>query len=363
MNKTRRIPFLDEFKDGGCFEQFTELVRNDPDLQLLFRGNSGDNGVAIIYYCNNVVFKLSKSKRGCARITINYDHLRYSNNWEKLIIEYSRYGFPIKTVANVKHVDGKGKARFGFGYVSKTLTVKETEGREEKLFFNEKYVKSLYELSRKVMSNYFSKEKDYLIDRFREAVGATQTKRAKPDYLEKKKQQLYFRENSYLKDGLFVYDLEYKEPFDSDEEKKRALKSKNRKKMNKPDCLGIRFDENGLPKSFVFVELKSKPEAESGESGTGEHLDGMMDDLLDDEFVNQRIHEANLIFQDYKILGLKGLSQDSILPDFNEYISKMKREILVVYTDGAATGKKAGVKEIYSEKHQREIIYSVDIFG
>ena len=54
--RSRAINFLDEFiKEDGSFTAFLDFVKNHDELELLFRGNSGDNGEVIIYYKNNIV--------------------------------------------------------------------------------------------------------------------------------------------------------------------------------------------------------------------------------------------------------------------------------------------------------------------
>lgn len=357
MNMTRRINFMQEFQQGGVFEAFTELVRKHDELELLFRGNSGSNGEAIIYYRNNVVFKLSVSKnRKIASVTINYNHLRYTKNWPDVIKKYNKeYGFPQKEINDVPHVDKEGNKHYGIGYVSSKFRI----GIDT---IDHDYVESLYALSQSVMEDYFClKDKEKIIDRFREKCGAPQTGRAKPNYVEKENQQAYFSSTSNIEDGLFVYDLEYKEPFANNAEKKKAMDEKKRKKMNKPDCLAIRFAD-GKPVSFAFVEIKSNKEAEQGECGTAEHLDGMMDDLVDKEFVRFRIEEADQLIHDYQMLGLKDLSEADDVPDIKSFTDNMETEIIIVYTNDSAKGRKEGDFIAKSSKYKGGIPYKVEIF-
>ena len=353
MEMTRRIPFLNEFEQGGCFEAFTNLVRSHKDLQLLFRGNSGTNGEATIYFCNNVVFKLAVSRDGKkGKIIINYNHLRYTENWQKTIEEYAKLGFPIKNVDDINP-----QKNYGIGYVHADVDL--IRGKK----IDQEYVETLYEISQRVMKDYFCLDKkEKLVDRFRESFGVPQTGRAKTDHLEKIKQQAFFEANSRTKSGLFVYDLEYKEPFVNNEKKSEAMKAKKREKMNKPDCLAIRFDEYGNPISFAFVEVKSKKGAEKGKSGTEEHLDGMMDDLMDKDFVRLRIIEANQIIHDYQTLGLKELKSSDRIPNIEDYIDVMKKEIIVVYTDDSANGRTSGQCIAKSSKYKEGIPYSVELF-
>ncbi len=349
MSQSRHISFLDAFEPEGCFEEFTKLVRNKKnELALLFRGNSGDNGEAIIYYRNNVMFKLSRSSRN-AVIRINYNHLRYTNDWPDEIKKFNKFGFPLKTKNDIKPENN-----YGIGYVSAVFSLDSSKER-----LNDVYVNGLFELSKSVMCDFFSDKKT--VDCFRDSLGVPQTGRKKNDYLEKREQQAYFMSTSNLDNGLFVYDLEYKQPFHNKEEKGKSLKAKKRKAMNKPDCLGIRFKEQ-KPVSFALVEMKSKIEAESGKSGTSEHLDGMMDDLNDDSFVHSRLEEANQIIQDYKTLKLKELTDETTLPDIMAYEEQMGREIIVVYTDASANGKTPGKGHAESKKYENGIDYTIEIF-
>lgn len=109
------------------------------------------------------------------------------------------------------------KKNYGIGYVCADVDL--IGGKK----IDQKYVETLYEISRRIMSDYFCLDKkEKLIDRFRESFGVPQTGRAKPNYLEKINQQTFFAATSKIKSGLFVYDLEYKEPFVDSEKKSEA---------------------------------------------------------------------------------------------------------------------------------------------
>ncbi len=350
MGKLRTIDFFDELLNDGSLYWFAQLVKGDENLELLFRGNSGDNGKVCIYYKNNIVFKLavSKVKRNVS-ITINYDHLRYTEDYRTIISKYNKeFLFPIKEPKRKKN-------SCGIGYVSKSV------GREEaKILFNDDYVKGLYMLIKSAMEDFFNPKKTK--DQFRETLAMKQTGRAKPNYLEKVKQQLYFKSKSCLKDGLFVYDLEYKEAFSGTEEKTKEMSSRKISKINKPDALGIRFDMNGIPIKLALIELKSKPSAEKGSSGTVEHLEGMMEAMTKTDFMKDRIKEAKEILDYYKKLELKGLSRGTKIPDLEQFINPLdKPEIIVVYTDDSAINKEIGIQKEKSEKYG-EIEYSVELF-
>ena len=362
--RSRAINFLDEFiKEDGSFTAFLDFVKNHDELELLFRGNSGDNGEVIIYYKNNIVWKLSKNSES-AKVTINYNHLRYCVDWEDKMKQLHEYGFPIKyPVEKVKKVKGKERRSYESDYVSVSKKISKNEK------FEMDFVAGTYEIIKEVMSDYFycnyenGKEEDVskLKDYFREYLGVTQSNRKKPNYCEKENQQKFFSCNSSMKNGVFVYDLEYKEPHKDKAEKETKLAVKKREKMNKPDCFGIRFDEERNPIKFVMIEIKSKAGSESGSSGTKEHLDGMMDDLRDKDFVKARLIEAKEIMEQYRSLGLKGLSKEIFIPDFSQFADKIGTEILVVYTDELADSRMAGTYVTSSEKYG-EIEYQVEVF-
>ena len=131
--------------------------------------------------------------------------------------------------------------------------------------------------------------------------------------------------------------------------------------MNKPDCLAIRFADH-KPVSFAFIEIKSNKEAEQGECGTAEHLDGMMDDLLDEEFVRLQINEADKLIHDYQALGLKGLRKEVEIPDIKSFLDEMGTEIIIVYTNDSANGRKQGEYIAASSKYKGGIPYKVEVF-
>lgn len=359
--KMRTISFIDEFiNEGGCFKAFADFVRNHDELELLFRGNSSD--VAIVYYCNNIVWKLSK-KDNIAKVTVNYNHLRYCSNWPQIIAEkyHKLYGFPLVTEDDITEKYDLS------AYHDSEIDVSKGEK------FDIAFVSGLYSVIEEVMADFFfpylNDEKaesndPRLMDHFRDKKDGKQRIRKngirvkKPNYLEKQNQQAYFSSKCMIDNGVYIYDLEYKEPYASKKAKEAALKAKGREKMNKPDCLGIRFIDK-KPVSFVMVEMKSKAGAEIGPSGTEEHLDGMWDDLLDPQFLKSRLREAHALMEAYRMVRLHGLNGDEVIPTFDDIECG---EILVVYTDELAKGKSAGMNKAQSEKYPDGIPYTIELF-
>ena len=145
--RSRAISFLDEFtQENGCFKAFVDFVREHDELELLFRGNSGKYGEVTIYYKNNIVWKLSKNSKN-ATVTINYNHLRYCEDWKTKMRQFNAYGFPIKYP--VVQTKKNGRKSYDSQYVSVKRDIKKNE------IFDMEFVAGTYEIIKEVMSDYF----------------------------------------------------------------------------------------------------------------------------------------------------------------------------------------------------------------
>lgn len=379
MGKDRTIGYLEQFMDieekKGCFRAFADFVRQHDELELLLRGNSNE---VTIYYYNNVVWKLKYSETGAkktAKVTVNYHHMRYSlpENSKKWMEDLHKdYDFPLLAPAkyivyekNAKTGKKESKEKYGIyhageeGYVTVSKDV--TNGD----VFDDTFVAGTFKIIEQYMADYFyfdskTPNDPRMKDQFREALGAEQCTN-KRNYLEKQNQQAYFTATNHLKDGLFVYDLEYKEGFASQEAKELAKKAKGLDKMNKPDCLGIRFDKDKHPSKFVMIEIKSNKEAEEGTSGTKVHLDGMKADLQDPTFVRSRLTEATALMKQYSKLRMRGFTGKEEIPNFEDLLGVDDTEILLVYTDRLAQSKQAGCGMAVSERFG-QIPYTIEHF-
>ena len=83
--------FLKEFKQGGRFAPFIELVKKYHDeLEICFRGNNSPAEAVCIYYNNHLVYKIEAN----GNITINFNHARYSIDYKEYwkMINHT-YGF------------------------------------------------------------------------------------------------------------------------------------------------------------------------------------------------------------------------------------------------------------------------------
>ncbi len=135
-------------------------------------------------------------------------------------------------------------------------------------------------------------------------------------YLEKKIQQELFEALTDSQDGLYVYDLEFKQ--------------RGSKCENEPDMLAVRYS-GGRPQSIVLIEVKSNRKAcEDETSGLTKHLDGMNYYIKESPYINNRKQEAHDIISAYKSLNLH--NPPKIVPD-PEDIKGF--EMMIILTDTA----------------------------
>ena len=131
--------------------------------------------------------------------------------------------------------------------------------------------------------------------------------------------------NHKLKDGLFVYDLEFAQP------QKIGVKLG---KSNKPDMFAVRFDAKGNMRAISLVEVKSTETAFIGTSGAKKHMKGMLEYINykteEGLLIDDRKKEACRILNQYRELGLYGLSED--IPKFEESdFLDLEAEIIFVF--------------------------------
>lgn len=281
---------------------FVQLVKNNPELELCFRGNSSNTPRVCIYENNNIVFSVQTS----GRIQVSFNHARYCKDWKKYFEKLKKYGF---TGSEMK-TNEKGQIDIGYLYRSldknKPLTYKEVE--------------TLYkDVLKPVFNDYFSAAGDCkVVDYFKHG------EKVKPKGMtEKKRQQEIYSQFKYLSDGYFFYDLEFAQRHKDKEEQD------NDKNNNKPDMQAIRFGLNGTPEKIVFVEVKCTKDAMNGKSGLTEHLKKMKSY----EKLEERRKEACDILNQYAQLELRGLTKQNIF-NYNDF-KNLKLEILLVFTDDA----------------------------
>ncbi len=345
--------FLVEFMPGGKYHVFVDLINKyNDELEICLRGNNQPSEAVCIYYNNHLVYKIEAN----GNITINFNHARYSSNYREYwkLINHT-YGFNKSAVDNprIKVSEKKNKRGHTSYYTSiGIITSKFSEdlGRNvEKIYVN---------CIRRMLIDSF----DFLCctDQFRATANKyagyrgklTQTGK-KSLWLEKIRQQQLFSKIKYQKDGYFLYDLEFaQKTIDGVDDYEDAL-------TNEPDMLAIYFDDKGLPKKFVFVEVKSTETAYSGESGMVEHLKKMKEYPTDN--LPARLREAALILYQYKQIGICDIEQDVIMERFIE-VANNKPEYLFIFTDKAVKKFKDDNRpEIKDFKNNARRIETMDI--
>lgn len=266
----------------GELSALVELVKNKPDLELCFRGNSSTDSITV-YYNNNQFVRYYESNNRI-KATFNRDHARYFEDREKIN----------KQIA--KELKRPGD------------------------------FENFYDLRKKVMRSYFDESltKDY--------IKGIVLDRKKDCKYEKQEQQKLMTANTNRENGYYIYDMEYAQAFQSREVKEIYEKLTASEKHNKPDSLAIRYEE-GKPVALVFVELKTTKSAMTGNSSAINHIIGMRNFVEWDkkknkgQFIKNRLVEAHEVMEEYQILNLHGCGIRKV-----EDFTSLPVELLLVIT-------------------------------
>ena len=262
--------FWEEFLGNGALGPFLAKIKDDDSgLQLRFRGNNTPEAITV-YYNNHMVWKISKHTRGY-KVEVSANHAKGTQKaklLEKLNSE------PLCFVTDSKHAQS-------YPYV-----IRKT--------YDSLFVDMTYNLMVDSIKDFFGTEK----------------------YQEKKKQQELFDALADSQNGLYVYDLEFKQ--------------RRSRCENEPDMFAVRYSE-GKPQSVVLIEVKSTRKAcEDGISGLTKHLDGMHHYITESPNINNRKQEAHDIIFAYKGLNLH--NPPKVVPN----IEDIKRfETMIILTDTA----------------------------
>ena len=280
--------FCEAFLNNWALSPYlTKVKEKNSGLQLRFRGNNTPEAITI-YYNNHMVWKISRLMRGY-KVEVSANHAKGSRK-DELLEQLQQE--PLSFITKSDHAKS-------YPYV-----VKKT--------FDDNFVNNTYNL---------------MVDAIKEFFGAGK-------YQEKRIQQELFGALTESQDGLYVYDLEFKQ--------------RNRKNENEPDMLAVRYSE-GKPQSIVFVEVKSKWKAcEDEKSGLTKHLDGMNHYIKNSPYLNNRKQEAHDIISAYKSLKLHNPPKN--VPD-PENLNKF--EMMIILTDTAVDYYHAheGVIQEYIKKN------------
>lgn len=311
MGDGRFISFNDELRPGGSLYGLRDLVAANDDLELCYRGNSGDK--IVIYYKNHSMFDIVNLKRSQNqyKLTVSFNHARYEEDWQKKLENlYSNYNFRKSRKGNFGDKDDKGHLLCYFNSC-------------EKIKFDE-----LYKIIRPIMDNYFEPTKNKVIDYFKEEHALVTKKK----HSEKQWQQRIFSGNTNCDNGYFIYDMEFARPH------KSKVEADNDINNNEPDMLAIKY-ENHKPVKLAFIEVKSTNSAcNNPKSGACVHIRktaGALDEFFKtgkDEFIKVRKDDAEKIINGYASIKLHGLNQK---PDLD--FDNIDVEMLMVFTDEAVS--------------------------
>lgn len=376
MNDSRNISdtLKNEFlTKGGAFHQFYLKTKNEPDLVICFRGNSNPEKI-IIYYNNHVLWELylkqkkeQNSYSYC--VGISFNHSRYYVDYEKALAKLRSLGFDKDSRWTLKPTVSKEKGKFdGIGYNGAFKCV---DGD-----YSNDFVASSYEIMKCIVDTYFNPtmDKDYFRDYWeKHGDGTTVSPNAKrkSSYVEKRWQSHLFNYFKNTQNGLFVYDLEFSQPFpnqaflkslDKDNEKKNyadleaaVIKSKIKEVINEPDMLAVRY-EKGAPVALVLVEVKSTRTACTGSSSIFKHMRGMYAYSNEPIFMKKRITEARDLLQAYKEIDVCDENANINIPD------DIRVERLIILTDNSVPEKTFTEKEKLDVVNQSAIDYFENIY-
>lgn len=313
---------MNKLKDGG-FKAFVEFVRKTErenlgfKLILCFRGNSSPGNV-VIYYNNHMVWKLNISQEKKLKVTISFNHARYTKEWEVKLKElYEKYDFSInkRGIEKLSLEDLILELKNGSdGYLTVT--------RDS---FDKNFVEGSFDILKSIIDDFFDKELEY--DYFKGEKGTNRF------YLEKMRQHELYLDYNDTNNGLFIYDLEFAQ------KKNKDIPEND----NQPDMFGIRF-KNGKPEKLVLIEVKCKETSMKNTSGLKEHTDKMEKYINNKIAIKNRIEEANKILQQYNTLQLRNVQPINI-PE------NIPIEIRIILTDGAIEYfDKNNYSELYIER-------------
>lgn len=354
--------FLNKFmpiEDGinrFSYAPFVELVKRHRELALTFRGNDNNHskenplssGKVIIYRNNHAMFTVGRKK-----VSFNPNYLRYDPEWRehlnKLIEDYNyNAGKSIQLNDAIYSNNLRTKVeKWSCSFEKSSISAK-----LDRSFFDN--IDDIYELLTTIFDRYFDGK--YTTDQFvkwakehgaknREKIIIPESKQIK---LEKIRQQQLFKQMKAQRDGYYFYDMEFQQKHksqkDQDDDRKKGL-------SNKPDMQAIRFDADGNPEAWVFVEVKCTESAYKGNSGLNEYLEKMREYIADEENLSRRRREAFLIMSQYSKLGLETFEKSLNEDMFN----KLHAEILLVFTDDAINRWKDDPKTEEFKKNQTEI--------
>lgn len=306
---SRMISFLNDLEEKGNLRAVVDFVKNskEQELEICFRGNSKPESITI-YKNNHMVWNIMKSGDNSYVIDISLNHARYTSDWKKQVTDMIKVNneFAGKTCPVIK------KTNDNYCYVGyfKSNPLNKV---------NNTFLKETYKVIDSLFGDYFDGQKN--IDVFKkEKLAASYVPKNKKVYEEKiKQQELYTKILNGINSEYLAYDLEFVQP---------ELKEGS----NQPDMFAIKKLADNKFK-IVLVEVKSTESACTGKSGLVNHLNGMIEYIKVNNYMNSRKMDAINIVNAFRKLGLRGTGNDFEILDKGFTIDMFEGiEILFILT-------------------------------
>lgn len=314
-SRALKSKFLEKLMDEKDLKPFIDVVDDDNELELCFRGNQEPNQAVTIYYKNHQMFKIYDT----GKISFNYNHARYCKPEvelgyrEKLINLGFNVGDKFEKFGIEPKKENEGKIVLDIKDVTRTLKKKGTSAKKETLGKDE--IEDLVKVLKPMFDDFFDKNMKY--DYFK-----GKEKENKGELAEKEDQQKLYSVMKNSKASYYFYDMEISKKHINRE----AIKDD--KANNKADMMAVEFDDEGEPVNIVFVEVKTKKSAFEGDSGLDKHIEKTKN--VSKEYIEARKVEAYKIIRQYHKLGLRTV-EDIDKIDYDA-MTKMGVQILVVLT-------------------------------
>lgn len=319
-NRAVKDELFEVIAEGGPLHDLISFIRDNnkenegKELELCFRGNSGDGNITI-YYRNHIVFRISGTKSN-PKVEISTNQGRYTKNWHD---EYLILGLDL-SIKEVKKKNSNKKSTVKWLYSYGITQGAYVQIKPKSGIYDYSFWKETWTVLSRILENYFSESKVY--DYYREAYGVKTTRKKKDLKIEKQAQQRLFTRIKAFSDGLYFYDLEYMQKGD---------KSPNK---NKPDALAIEYIK-GKASSLIYVEVKSLTKSIEGESGLSKHLLGMQEYIeksRQEGLIDNRVEEADALLTQYRKLKIRSVP-DKPFSDSEKDNLRKNQKIMVILTD------------------------------
>lgn len=264
----------------GILSDIIDLVngyqddQGQPVLYMAFRGSYIN-----IYFHSHVVFHISRKDNGNRyRISFDFNHARFSPEYKEDLKTLQEYGWrlPAGRTEIIKNDAIKGTKSSGNNQISLDICRKETQTSD--------YLRESCQILLRLMRDFFdvSKTRDYF---------TIPEKEICVNYAEKDRQQKIAMANRFCRSGLYIYDIEYRDP--------EKCQTKGRY-----DMLAVQIDSDGVARSLLFLELKTNGKSCEGASGVDDHRCDMKEYLARKDLIDQRIQDCRNIFAAYHRLGI-----------------------------------------------------------